>query len=309
MNFKKLIQANYTVVIAAPMTPTKTVRNKDGVPVEIFEKGGDSEMRALLWASLSHNGGIWMPQVIVKVYETKSDEKPVLVKNSFMSKKDFANCGLTKNSSTEDKKAKFITYVDQQKAKYRAQMQQIFNEAERELEALKKHVVSPEDDGAISPHAGELLKDFIYNPNETHTKNLLMDMKDKGYLRPMQRGDRKGQLLTDMKAINRVVLNNKLMLTPSGISALIAKDLSDKLIKWSRWGFSVNLISDIHYWARKVAEQYNFSDEDKKKFAEKANKSVELYSKAIYQIVMALNQKLKDSEQAASEPQQATAEV
>jgi hypothetical protein len=280
--------------IAASMQPTKVVRNKEGLPVEIFEKGDDSGMRSFLFADMMHNGGIWMPRVFVKVFESRTETKPVLIKESYMSKNDFANCGLTKDSTDQDKIEKYKDYIKKQKEKYRAQMQQIFNEAERELEALKKHVVSPENDGSISPHTVGVIKDFIFHPNETHTKNLLMDMKDKGYLKPMQRGERKGQLLTDMKAINRVVLNNKLMITPSGISALIAKDLADKLLQWTRWGFSAHLIADIHHWAGKVAEQYHFSEDEKKEFTSKANKAVELYSKEIYKIVTIFNQKLKE---------------
>lgn len=291
--FISRVLAKYKIQ-AAPMEPTKSVRNKDGVRIDIFERAG-SEMRALLWANLTHNGGLWMPEVHLKVFESKTKDKPVVHKSVFMSKSEYAECGLTKKSTQEEKKPKFLAYIDKHKEKYKNQMTQIFNEADREIEALKKH--KPEDTGtALAPSSLNILKDFIYRPNEEHTKNLLMDMKDKGYLRPAQRGSRKGQLLTDMKAINRVVHSQELLLTPSGISALIAKDLSDKLIKWSRWGFSPSLISDISWWARKVCEQFGLSEEESHEFANKAHKAVEHYSKEIYQIVLVFNQKLQEHE-------------
>lgn len=294
MHFKQQVSAKY--IIASPMEPTKRIRNKDGIIVEVFEKGGDSEMRAILWPNLTHNGGVWMPAVHLKVFEKRADDKPILTKNVFMSKKEFAECGLNKKSSEEEKKKKFFEYIDLHKNKYRAQMNQIFNEAEREIEALKKH--TPQEGGtAITPSVIALLKDFIYSPNDSHTKDLLIDMKDKGYLRPMLRGERKGQLLTDMKAINRVVLDRKLSITPTGISALIAKDLSDKLIKWSRWGYSASLITDISWWARHVSEQFGFSPEETKAFADHSHKAVEHYSKEIYNIVLVFNQKLKEKAQ------------
>lgn len=287
MDFKQLLTKKY--ILAAPMTPTKVVKNKDGVPVEIYERNG---MRALLWANLMNNGGIWMPQVHVKVFENKESNKAIIYKNVFMSKRDFSKSGLTKSASSEDKTPIYQEYVKKHKDKYREAMNQIFNEAERELKALEKH--SPADEG-VTLHVVELVKSFINKPNQEHTKDLLMDMKDKGYLRPMQRGERKGQLLTDMKAINRVVLNNKLLVTPSGISALIAKDLADKLLKWTRWGFSMHLLSDINHWADKVAALFNFSKEETDDFRKQAHKAVEYYSKEIYQIVMSFNQKLKEN--------------
>ena len=286
MNFKKQIEQKY--ILAAPMKPTKIVRNKDGVPVEVYER---EEMRAFLWATLFNNGGIWMPQVHVKVFENKETNKPVIYKNVYMSKREFSKAGLKKSSSNEEKTPIYQEYVKKYKDKYRTLMNQLFNEAERELKALEKH--SPDETG-VTLHAVNLVKSFINNPNQEHTKNLLMDMKDKGYLRPMQRGERKGQLLTDMKAINRVVLNNKLLVTPSGISALIAKDLSNKLLKWTRWGFSMHLLSDINYWAMKVSELFNFSHKESEDFKKDAHKAVEYYSKEIHKIVMAFNQKLKE---------------
>ena len=297
MIFQKL-PLGESLILAAPMKPTKLVRNKEGTPIEIYERGGDSTMRAFLWADLTNNGGIWMPQVHVKVFETKESKEPVLFKGVYMSKREYEELGLKKTSSNEEKKPKYQQYVKEHKEKYQTQMNQLFNEADRELAALKKHTI-PESGGSIEPSIVNLLKDFVLNPNDAHTKSLLTDMKDKGYLRPMARGERKGQLLTDMKAINRVVLNKKLMITPSGISALIAKDLSDKLLKWMRWGFSYNLISDIEWWARKVSEQFNFSAEEAKEFKEKSHRAVEYYSKSIYRMVFMFNEKLKDK----SEPE------
>lgn len=296
MIFNEVVNNRYQVVIAEAMKPVKAVKNRDGVVVEIYER---DQMRALMWPGMYNNGGIWMPHVEVKIFENKEIKSPILHKSTSMSKNDFAKMGLTKDSSDDEKTEKYREYIKQHKEKYRAQMNQMFNEAEREVEALKKHVVSPEEDGAVVPHMAETVKDFIYNPSEEHVKHLLMDMKDKGYLRTMKRGDKKGQLLTDMKAINRVVLNNKLMLTPAGISALIAKDLADKLTQWSRFGFSANLIGDIRYWASKVAEQYHFSKEDAHKFENQANKTVEFYSKRIYEIVKTMNDAfIKHSESA-----------
>jgi len=288
MNFKEQIERKY--ILAAPMKPTKVVRNKDGVPVEVYER---EEMRAFLWATMFNNGGIWMPEVHVKVYKDKESDSDIIYKNVYMSKREFSKAGLKKSSSNEDKKPVFLEYVKKHKDKYRTLMNQLFNEAEREIKALEKH--SPSDETGITPHAVELVKSFINNPNQAHTKDLLMDMKDKGYLRPMQRGERKGQLLTDMKAINRVVLNNKLLVTPSGISALIAKDLADKLLKWTRWGFSMSLLSDISHWARKVSELFNFSHKETEDFKRDAHKAVEYYSKEIHKIVVAFNQKLKEN--------------
>lgn len=289
MSFKETILKKYqTLIIAAPMTPVKTVK-KDGTVIEVYER---DNFTGLLWANLSYNGGIYMPSVQVKIFE-KGGQKAIIHKSVSMSKKEYKDFGLSKKSTPEEKNPKYIMYVDEHKTKYRNQMTNLFSEAQRELEALKKHTVEP--GVALSPHMLEEIKAFIYNPNQHHTTNLLMDMKDKGYLRPMLRGRFKGLLMTDMKAINRVVLDRELSVSTTAISALIAKDLADKLKKWTHWGYSSGLISDIHHWAKHVAEQYNFSEEEKRDFQNKTHEAVKYYSKGIHQLVMAFNQKIKDA--------------
>jgi len=280
------------------LMPFKLLRDRRNG--DIYQKYENDEFYSLVSARLFLNGKIWMPEINVGVVD-KTTKKRVLSKGVYMSKRDYEesyNKFRTQLDILDDKlieKEMFKEYIKFHRDKYQKQMSLIFKEAKKEVEEKAKHETPETESGMILGTNIDKLKDFIENPNMDNVHLLWEDIKDKGYIRVAKRGKDKGLLIPDMKAINRIVLSREFMEKPSTISALIAKEASDELKRWSRWGISWSLHMDIGWWSDEMSSLMGIAKDNydaKSEFRKKVTAAIDYYKKFVVGIVNEMNNKI-----------------
>jgi len=289
------------------MEPSKIYKTKTG-RLYVFER---EPFTALLTMGFFDNAGLSVPEVVVKIYQDLDRDlknirslKPILVKSVFLSKRDAEKMfgvgfARVKKIPPEDRTEKFREYLKLQYEKYKKQMNQIFNAAEKEITEKEKFVTKQA--GIVPSDLKDQVLNFLKNPTEPNVEILLADMKDKKFVRPIMRGPNKGMLTADVKAANRVLHDEKLLNTPQAISALITKAIADHLDPWTPFGWQLAMFGmPISWWVDNMVKLFGMDKSEVRSLNKLATEAITFYSTHIVKEIRKFNQKLADKQKPAT---------